>query len=270
MDELRRVRELAQDAPAPDPTRKAQARRELLQLAEEEAAAEEQAPPAEDAPSSWLDVLRRRWLRPVPAAGLAATALLVVAGVGILLSERAVDPPAEVADPGPTEAPEVADPGDGAVELAATYTDPEGRVTIAYPDDWFTPADGEPGSCRFFGEEEVDVEAATGGTPVSELEVAIRPTDIETFLANGVGLEEADREPLDLAGDLGEHRMIRQRLEATGEGSLLEGVWVERCLVDLGEETLVLTTQDEDQDVLDERRELLEEMVRSLRLRSDP
>lgn len=39
---------------------------------------------------------------------------------------------------------------------------------------------------------------------------------------------------------------------------------------DLEDETLVLTVQDEAETVLDERRALLEEMVRSLRVSKDP
>jgi len=275
MDELRRVRELAQDAPEPDPKRKAQARSELMQLAQEEARSRAPAPEVEDRQVGWLEVLRRRWLRPAPAAGLAAAALIAVAGVAVVLSEPATEPPAQLADPDPTEevAPEEEGPGEVAadegetvpedvIELAASCTAPDGGVTVAYPDDWFTPEAGEPGACRFFGAEAFDVDAAIGGQPVSDLEVRVEPVALETLLGDEIGLDEIGRDDL----DLGERTTVRQRLAATGEGALPEGVWVERYLIDLGDETAILAVQDEDEADLDERRPLLEEMARRLRV----
>ncbi len=268
MDELRRIRELAEAPPTPDPTRKAQARSELLRLAEQETEAQQLAPETEAEQSSWLEQLRRRWLRPVPAAGLAAAAILAVAGVGIVLSGPATDPPAELADPGRVEAPQITDPlpDEDPVELAASCTAADGRLDVAYPEDWFTPDAGEPGACRFFGEEEFAVDAAVGGAPLATLEVVLRPAPLEELLAEDIGVEETSREGL----DVGEHPVIRQRLRTTGEGALPQGVWIERHLVDLGEQTLVVATQDEDESVLDERRDVLEEMVRNLRVRADP
>lgn len=295
MDELRRLRELAEDAPGPDPQRKAQARSELLQLAQEEASAREEARARDAAPASvdrgvgWLEALRRYWLRPAPAIGLAAAAVIAVAGVGVLLSEPGTEPPAQLAesdtsadtgageaedgDPGPGEAepgavepdPEPT-PEDAAIELAASCTDPEGGITVAYPDDWFTPEEGEPGACRFFGEEAFDVDVAIGGQPVADLEVRVQPEALDTLRSDDIGLDESERERL----ELDERTVVRQRLATTGEGALPEGVWVERYLIDLGDETAILTVQDEDETVLDERRTLLEEMVRSLRVDDAP
>lgn len=270
MDELRRVRELAEDTPEPDPTRRAQARSELMQLAQEEADSRVPAQEAADRRIGLWETFRERWLRPAPVAGLAAAVLIAVVGVGTLLADPATEPPARLAEPDPTEElePEEEEPGeleaipDDAIELAASCTDPEGRLTVAYPDDWFTPEAGEPGACRFFGEEAFDVDMAIGGQPVSDLEVRVAPVDLETLLRDDLGLDETERERLELDG----RTTVRQRLIATGDGALPEGVWVERYLVDRGDETLLLSVQDEAETLLDERRGLLEEMVRSLRV----
>ncbi len=275
MDELQRLRELAEETPEPDPRRKAQARSELLQMAEAEqgAAADDQAPHPPRLVTV-LATLRRSLLRPAPAAGLAAVVLAAV-GTVVLLTGQETDPSPELADPDPP--PEVSvesdpdpdtDPGDGidaGIELAASCTDPEGEVTVAYPEDWHTPDSGEPGACRFFGEEDFEVDAAVGGAPLAELEVVIEPTPFDEVSAAGMSFDELEREGLDIAS----RRALRQRLEVTGEAALPEGVLVERVLVDLNGATLMLTMQDEDADYLDERRPLLEQMARDMELHGD-
>ena len=276
MDELRRIRELAEEVPAPDPRRKAQARDELLQLAEAEQ--DSAAPVAEPGRRSRLAQLLHTWrrslLRPAPAAGLATLVLVAVAGTVMLLTGPDPDPSADLAEPDPSSeapAPEpfpapdpgAPDEGPGAdIELAANCTEPEGRVTVAYPDDWHTPDRGEPGACRFFGEDEVDVDPAIGGGPLAELEVVVAAAPLEEAAAPGHGSTELEREEFTVEG----RPALRQRLEATGEGALPEGVLVERLLVDLHGETLVMTVQDEDATTLDERRPLLEEMARTLQV----
>lgn len=283
MDELQRLRELAEDVPDPDPRRKALARSELLQLAEaEQGAADEGEEPRPTHLEALLATLRRSLLRPAPAAGFAAL-VLAAAGTVVLLTGQETDPSAELADQDPP--PEVsvdpdADPGDGTdpgngtdpgdgtdagIELAASCTDPEGQVTVAYPEDWHTPESGEPGACRFFGQEDFEVDAAVGGAPLAELEVAVEPTPFEEVATAGVSFDELEREELDIA----DRRALRQRLEVTGEATLPEGVLVERVLVDLDGATLMLTVQDEDAGYLDERRPLLEQMAHDLELHDD-
>ena len=290
MDELRQVRELAQDAPGPDPERKARARDELLQLAHDELAADEQAAStgrAEPEPArraGWVDRLAttgRGWLRPAPAAGLAAAAVAGLVGAGVLLSGPADDPPPELADPDeptpePTD-PEVEDPevehrdptDPGAeepapeepdVELAASCEGPDGRITVDYPDGWYTPQDGEPGACRFFGEDPFDVDAAIGGAPLATLEIAIEPAQLDGFLGDEPGLDEQERDEFEGT----DRRTVRQRLESTGEAMLPDGALVERYLVDLDGDTLIVSTQADDADTLDDRRGVLEAMIRSI------
>ena len=275
MDELRRIRELVDELPEPDPRRKAQARNELLQMAEaEQATATPRPEPDHRTPLAELfDTLRRTLLRPAPAAGLATLVLVAAAGTVVLLTGPGSDPSADLADPDPS--PEVSaepEPGppaeepeadlepDAGIELAASCTDPEGRVTVAYPDGWHTPEDGEPGACRFFGEDEVDVDAAIGGAPLAELEVVVAPAPFDEVAEPGASYTEVEREAFAVEG----HTAVRQRLQVTGETTLPEGVFVERVLVDLDGETLMMTVQDEDTRVLDERWPLLEEMVRAV------
>lgn len=281
MDELQRLRELAEDVPDPDPRRKAQARSELLQLAEaeREAAAEDEVRRPTGL-AALLASLRHSLLRPAPAAGFAAL-VLAAAGTVVLLTGQSTDPSAELADPDPP--PEVSvdpgtdpdldtgdgtDPGDGTdagIELAASCTDPEGQVTVAYPDDWHTPESGEPGACRLFGEEDFEVDAAVGGVPLAELEVVVEPIPFDEVATAGISFDELERQELDIAG----RRALRQRLESTGEAALPQGVLVERVLVDLDGATVRLTVQDEDADYLDDRRPLLEQMARDLELVDD-
>lgn len=290
MDELRRIRELAEEVPEPDPRRKAHARSELLQLAEAER--ESTTPLAEPERrtrlAELLETWRRTLLRPAPAAGLVALVLAAVAGTVVLLTGPGSEPPAELADPG--DAPEApaepdrdasdegsetdteADSGtdserdsEADITLAASCTDPEGRVTVAYPDDWDTPESGEPGACRYFDDEEIEVDAAIGGTPLAELQVSVVSKPFDEVAAPGVARVEVEREEFAVDG----RPALRQRLEATGEGAAPEGVLVERMLVDLDGETLVLTVEDEDARVLDDRRPLLEAMVRSVEFHDD-
>lgn len=282
MDELRRIRELAEELPEPDPRRKAHARSELLQMAEAERAST--TPLAEPDRRTRLAGLLATWgrtlLRPAPAAGLATLALAAVAGTVVLLTGPDSDPSAELADPGrasevPAEPdPDPADEGTGAdaeadtqadIELAASCSAPEGGVTVAYPDDWHTPESGEPGACRYFDEEEIEVDAAIGGTPLAQLQVTVVSQPFDEVAAPGVAHIEVEREEFAVDG----RPALRQRLEATGEGASPEGVLVERMLLDLDGETLVMTVQDEDAHVLDDRRPLLEEMVRSVEFHDD-
>ena len=295
MDELRQVRGLAEEVPRPDPDRKARARDELLQLADEEQTAAT-APSATPEPrAGWLDrvaAAARWWLRPAPAAGLAAAAVGLV-GAGVLLSGPTVDRPPELADPD-TPAPEATDPEaddptaddpdrgtdepgtdepgtDGSapdedtVELAASCEGPDGRVTVDYPEGWYTPQDDEPGACRFFGEDGFDVDAAIGGAPLATLEIAIEPAQLDGFLGDELGLVEQEREELEGT----DRRTVRQRLESTGEAMLPDGAVMERYLVDLDGDTLIASSQADDAQTLDDRREVLESMVRSLEVEPD-
>ncbi|GEM_PF-6891113 len=273
MDELRRLRELAEDAPEPDPGRKAQARSELMQMAEE-ASAEltAQQPGWRERWSARLGDLRERLRQPVPAVGLAAAAALAVVGVGVLVTGPDPVPDAELADPDSTEPdstepdsievepPEVElEPG---VELAASCTGPDGRVTVDYPDEWFTPEAGEPGACRFFGEEPVDVDAAIGGEVLAAVEVVVEPTPFDEVAEPQLGVREQEREPF----TEGDRRALRQRLEATGEAAFAEGMWIERFLLDLGGETLIISSYADDDATLDERQPQLEAMVRNVEI----
>ena len=260
MDELRRLRELAEDAPEPDPKRKAQARSELMQMAEEEATEPDaQQPGWRDRWGARLDDLRERLRQPVPAVGLAAAAVLAVVGVGVLVTGPDPVPDAELADPDriEVEPPEVElEPG---VELAASCTEPDGRVTVDYPDEWFTPEDGEPGACRFFGEEPVDLDAAIGGDVLAAIEVVVEPAPFDEVAEPQLGVREEEREPF----DDGDRRALRQRLKATGEAGFPEGMQIERFLLDLEGETLIISSYADDDATLDKRQPLLEAMLRS-------
>lgn len=290
MDELRQVRELAEDAPGPDPERKTRARAELLHLAREEQTAPTSPTEVEaERRATWVDRLAsagRRWLRPAPAAGLATAVVVGLVGAGVLLSGPADDQPLQLDDP-ETAAPDATDPGaedppvadpdptdpgtedaetdepapDGStVELAASCEGPDGQVTVDYPDGWYTPEDGEPGACRFFGEDEFDVDEAIGGAPISTLQIVIEPAELDELLGDELGLEEQERDELDLAG----RRTVRQRSESTGEAMLPDGVLTERYLVDLDGDTLIITTHADDAETLDERRPVLEAMARNI------
>lgn len=271
MDELRRLRELAEHVPDPDPKRKAHARSELLQMAAAEQGAVEDEAAQPTRLTTLLSTWRRRLMQPAPAAGLATLVLVAVAGAVVLITGPESGPSEELADRDPPADitvepdPEPDDGSDAGIELAASCTGPEGQVTVAYPEDWHTPESGEPGACRYFGEEDFEIDPAVGGAPLAELEVAVEPAPFDRVAAGGISLEELEREELDIGG----RRALRQRLEANGEAALPAGMLIERILVELDGNTLILRVHDEEAGPLDEHRPLLEQMARDMELHED-
>lgn len=183
MDELdRRLRQLAEAAPAPDPARKQQARAQLLALAEAERRPAQASQPVRKPGGLWQP-LGRRWV-PALAAAAAVAAAVVAGGVLSDVFDRVGDdgavPQAEpepAPEPGPGQEPAPADADDEPRVLAARCADPDGHYTIGYPQGWHTQPDGE---CRRFDQTPVEIEGQIGSAgPLAaiELEVVDTPHD---------------------------------------------------------------------------------------------
>lgn len=264
MDDIDRLRRLIEEAPPPDAARKAEARRELMELAEEEARGDEEVPtvtpaPPTRPPGSRVGRFRRALDDNRTKALAAAAAFVVLAGVGGLLFGllQGADTPAEMAQPeqadeqGPTVEQE---PG---IALEASCTGPEDRYEVRYPDDWHTD---DPTACRFFDEEPLG--EAIGGPALGAVTVRLEPVAFDDV----VGPDETVRVLSSEEATIDGHPAVRQVQESTGAGVGPEGVLSYTYFVELGDETLIASTQDADGVDFDERRRLLDEMVASLRI----
>lgn len=257
MDELERLRRMLDDAPSPGPGRKAEARRELLELAEGDS--------AEDTPGSVTRLDRARGtLRRRPTKVLAAAAAVVLvagAAVGLLGGDDATD---RLAQPGtsptpartrPAPMPEAQDPTPA---LAASCTGPEGRYEIRYPEGWHTNADG----CELFDAEPLDLEGAIGGRGLAAISVGIEPAPFDALVDPGDSARLSSSEERTVAG----RPAVRQLRVSTGTGAAPEGTRTYVYFLDLGDQTLVGSTRDTGEPDFEERRRLLDRMMASLEI----
>lgn len=267
MDELERLRRLADDAPAPDPARKAEARRELLDLAERERRGADDSSGGERTVVPWAERGRRgRWSRPGMALAAAAVVLLL-AGVATLF----VDGPGEVGGRGdrpgdPDGSGELRGAGtEGAdVRLAASCAGPEGRYEVRYPAGWHT----DPGrGCSIFGEE--PVEESTGGPGVGAVAIDVAPVALDVA-TDPSGVRVLSTERVTVAG----RPALRRLEEGTGEAVLPKGVRRYSYFLDLGDAVLVASTTGPPErgeaggDAgFERRRRVLDAMMATLELR---
>lgn len=269
MDELERLRRLADDAPAPDPARKAEARRELLDLAERERSGADDSSGGEATAVPRAERGRRgRWGRAGMALAAAAVVLLL-GGVATLF----VGAPGEVGGPGDPDRP--GDPdgsgelrgaeAEGAdVRLAASCAGPEGRYEVRYPAGWHT---GPGRGCSIFGEE--PVEESTGGAGVGAVAIDVAPVALDVA-TDPSGVRVLGTERATVAG----RPALRRLEEGTGEAALPRGARRYSYFLDLGDGVLVASTTappdrgDARGDAdFERRRRVLDAMMATLELR---
>lgn len=243
MDELERLRRLGDEAPAPDPARKAQARRELLALARQEAAAPAGGEQAAEPPPASRVARLGRGVRERRTPVLAAAAMLVllggIAGVGFGLL-------------GETEAPSRRPRPEAGVPLGAACTHPEGRFEVRYPDEWHA-SDG----CEIFDTEPLD--DAVGGPFLGIVTMSVVDMTMEEALTADEAMDAVRTEEVVVDG----RPAVRRLRESTGE-VLPEGHLRYTYYVDLGDTTLVASTDLDPDGDPEERRDILDAMMASL------
>lgn len=266
MDELDRLRGLLDDAPAPDPGRKAAARNELLAMAraEEEAHAEADAADTEVGVGT-IGTLRRLLTGGSPWPRLAAAAaLLLVVGVGAVLigpfdpahEEAPVVGPDPDAPPASEEVPADETPQDGPVAFARTCEDPDGHYTVDYPDEWHANQ-----RCGAFAAEPVEGwNDAVGGAALGAIDITVEPVAFEDAIDPGGHAEELEGGRTTVDG----RDAYRGHRASTGDAGLDEGTEYYIYYVDLGDHTLIARTRDPGDGTFEERREVLDRMMETI------
>lgn len=268
MDELDRIRGLLDDAPEPDPARKAAARRQLLTMAraeKEEARAGEAADAGDAGGGAGVVATLRRLLTggsPWPRVAVAAALVLAAAVGAVLVGPFDLAPEREpLVEPEP-DAPPVAEeevPEDAPVALGRTCEDPDGRYTVDYPDDWHA---NEP--CGAFADEPVEGwdDAIGGPFGLGEIDILVEQVAFEDAIDPGVDVEELEAERTTVDG----RDAYRAHLESTGDGALPEGLETYVYYVDLGDHTLIARTVDAGDGTFEQRREVLDRMMETISL----
>lgn len=195
-------------------------------------------------------------MRLAPAA-VASAALLVLAGC-----------PADDGEPTPEETP-VADATPGDPDAAAT---PDGDVeltqsceselgySIDYPEGWNTNEGTTVPDCTLFDPQTITVEEGTQLPIDIAVSIRLEPVEAETILEADETVEQTAREETEVA----QRPAWIVETVATGSGLLPEGTASYRYVIDLDAETLIVETYDEGAMDFEEKRDLLDEMVRTM------
>jgi hypothetical protein len=145
----------------------------------------------------------------------------------------------------------------------ATCTNEADGWTAEYPEDWEVN-DGEVVEpCRLFDPEPIELDPAPGEIP---LDIAVHLSreqiarDFDDLLEDPFS-EELDREETEVDG----RTAYRLEAEQTEDGIIPEGTRSVRYVVDLGEDALIAASYDVGDPPLDEKVEVLDEMMERLR-----
>lgn len=268
VDELERLRELREQAPAPDRSWVDDTRDDLLAMADEEASQDAPQAAALTRLQRLLDRLTVVFRRP---AVVAAAALLLVGAVGIGVWQLTGQQPSDqvATRPGATEATAprspsspTAPPTGPETQLAARCSAPDGTYTVAYPDGWHTNEGGQVDGCQVFDPQPIALEEGVGGGPFGAISIRAVPTAFETIREPGRSASVLSEEEATVNG----HDAVRQILEHTGETTIPEGVRSYRYLVDLDGRALLAVTYDVGEPSFERKQRILDDMMRSLQL----
>lgn len=269
VDELERLRELRDGAPSPARSWVDDTRGQLLAMADDEVRHADQHAQAEPSPfGRSADRLLTAFRRPAVAA---AAALLLVGAVGVGVwrltdddtSGRPLAQPdaTEATAPEPTSSP-TSPPSEPGTQLAATCSAPDGTYTVAYPDGWHTNPGETVDACQVFDPQPIDLEEGIGGGPFGAITVRALSAPFDVVREPGRSGRLLSSEPTTVEG----RDAVRQTVEHTGDGAIPQGTRSYRYLIDLGDRTLLAVTYDFDEASFDERRQIVDRMVRSLEL----
>ena len=182
------------------------------------------------------------------------------------------------ASPSPTPSDDVtpsptATPGDEP-SLAASCTNSELGVTIAYPDGWSTNDGDVLPACSVFDPEPFELEENTE-IPL-ELAVVVQGSDRQFATYADAGDQPGSRELERREATVDGHDAVAMLLEATEDAPLLEpGTRLYRWVIDTGVDemtavsTLLLVSYDRGEPAFDQKRRTLDAMVEQLELPED-
>lgn len=202
-------------------------------------------------------------VRPSAAPGAAPrTTWVLSVACGLLLAGCGGDGPA-APTPTPSPTPSAASSPSPSPTAAADprCTHPTDGYSVAYPAEWFV-ADGERiEPCSFFHPEPLDLEPATEADGV-----AIRLDVLPDAFPEARRKVQADGATQAQEDSISGRVAMRFVGETTGEGLLPAGLATTTWLVDLGDRTLLLTTDEGGRDDYAAAVEVLDEMARSVQV----
>lgn len=193
-------------------------------------------------------------------AALAAAALLTACGAGeeaetVTVTETETVVETETVTTAPEED---AEPD----ELAQACENDADAYAVRYPAGWHVNAGGVAPRCSYFHPEPFDVPEATEAPPVA-ISIYREPVAFGDVAGANPGIDIHVSEETEVAG----RTAIRREIESTGEALLPAGILGYEYLVDLGGETLIVSTRDFDGLDFERNREILDRMVETLELR---
>lgn len=147
---------------------------------------------------------------------------------------------------------------------AQTCTNDEDGYRVSYPEDWHTNSGRVTTSCQYFAPEPIELRPGTEPTGVA-IAFRVEPIAYERMaseVVGGRGEELTSRGETTVAG----RDALVVDARSTGGALLPEGTRSHRYVVDLGERTMIASTDDTGDASLDERRRILEAMVETLEL----
>lgn len=189
-------------------------------------------------------------------AAVASAVLLVLAGCPADDAEEPTPEETPVVDPTPGDA--AATPG-GDVELTQSCGSELG-YSIDYPEGWHSNEGTTVPDCTLFDPHPISVEEGTQLPIDIAVSIRLEPVEAETILEADETVEETAREETEVA----QRRAWIVETVATGSGLLAEGTASYRYIIDLDAETLIVETYDEGAMDFEEKRDLLDEMVRTM------
>lgn len=193
------------------------------------------------------------------------TAVLLLASLTLAACGDAADVVVGAPSPSRSSAEPGLSPSTGASPTPATRqqcTHPAERYTVTYPADWHVADDAGVEPCSFFHPEPLELQAGTEADGVAvRLDVLTQPfPEAQRMLQEAGGKESSAQESV--------HGRDAVRLQGrtTGAGLLPAGLAVTTWLVDIGDRTLLLTTDEGGRDDYEQSVEVLDAMARSVQV----
>lgn len=199
----------------------------------------------------------------IECAGLAwraARSAFLLLALGMAACEAA-EPPDRTGDLGEPEAP-------GATEAAMDETaecvnEADGYV-IRYPASWEVNSGDIVPPCSLFDPEPIKIPLASEIPLDIAVIVGVEPVSFQRLSADVFGRRDLSRE----ATTVGGRRAARIESETTGEGLYDRGVRFRHVVVDLGDRTLVAATYEVGPLPFDAKREILDQMLATIRFQT--
>ncbi len=138
---------------------------------------------------------------------------------------------------------------------------PTGGYTVGYPDGWYANLGEVSERCSFFHPEPFELPEQTEAPDVA-VAISREPVPFARVTGAGPAIRILDREETEIDG----RRAVRRETEATGDALRPAGVRGYEYLVDLGGETLILSTYEGSGLDYERNRETVDRMAATLRI----